>query len=188
MVAMSAASSVAGASSMKPSSFTALARVRTFATRGEPFEARKLTQPLPDRLGSNATPARSRWHIVEYGAVGGNLRSLANGHVIHDAGTRGQHHVISERHAAGNSGLRDHHAMASDGGIVADLRHLVVAGRSHHVAKPVLADVTARMNDHAVTDQGMRDRGIGADRAIAADAYPGSDRGAGTDHGSGSDL
>ena len=69
-----------------------------------------------------------------------------------------------------------------------DLGNLAVAGRSHHVAEPVLADVAAGMNDHPIADQGMRDRGVGADRAIAADAHVRSDDGAGADQRPGADL
>ena len=44
------------------------------------------------------------------------------------------------------------------------------------------------MDDHAVADQRMNDRGAGADRAVAANGDPGPNHGAGSDQRSGADL
>src|SRR2546423_2643739 len=125
MAAWRAAWGVAGPSPRDLPYFISPARAPPAATCGEPLETRKLAQPLVNRLGANPTPARSRRHIAENSAECGNLRSFANGYVIHNAGTRSQHHEIFERHTAGDSGLRNHHAMTPDRGIVADLNQIV---------------------------------------------------------------
>jgi hypothetical protein len=44
------------------------------------------------------------------------------------------------------------------------------------------------MHDHAIAQQGVADRGVGADHALAADAHPRPDHGIGADHRAGPDL
>src|SRR5713101_5358460 len=70
----------------------------------------------------------------------------------------------------------------------ADLRHFEMAAPAHHITEPVLSDAASRMNDDAIADQRMRERGSRADRAVAADAHGGPDDGAGLEHGSRPDL
>ena len=53
-----------------------------------------------------------------------------------------------------------------------DLRDLLMPARRRQIAEAVLADARAGMDDHAVADQRVNDRGAGADRAVAADARP----------------
>ena len=60
----------------------------------------------------------------------------------------------------------------------ADLRHLRDARAAPGtIAEAVLADARAGMDDDAVADQRMHQRGAGADRAVAADAHAGPDHG-----------
>ena len=61
------------------------------------------------------------------------------------------------------------------------LRDFLMSLRTRQIAEAVLADASAGMDDHAVADQSVQDRGAGADRAIAADADIGTDDRAGPD-------
>ena len=60
--------------------------------------------------------------------------------------------------------------------------------RSRQIAKSVLADAGAWMDDHAITDQRMLDRRAGADRAVAADAHARPDDRTDRDHCAAADL
>src|SRR5262245_43449364 len=69
-----------------------------------------------------------------------------------------------------------------------DLRDLVGSARPAHKPEAVLSDGAAGVDDDAVADQRMHDRGPRPDRAIAPDAYMGADRGPRADHGAAADL
>src|SRR5512134_1495099 len=99
MVAMSAVSSIVGASTIDPSSLFAIATAAPARTR-KTFETCDFPHPFADRLGANATPARACRYVVVDVADGRALRALADRHVILDAGARRQHHEVAERHAA----------------------------------------------------------------------------------------
>src|SRR5271156_3849292 len=68
------------------------------------------------------------------------------------------------------------------------LGNLLVTSWRRQIAKAVLADPGARMDDHAVTDQRVLDGDTGADNAVAPNAYVGTDHSAGPDHRAGPDL
>src|SRR5262245_28013447 len=85
-------------------------------------------------------------------------------------------HVVRDLHQIVDLGsLPDHgvtNGPAIDSGVGADfdivldndapnLRHLVGSARAWHIAKAILANRAARMDDDPVTDQGVHDRGIG---------------------------
>ena len=70
----------------------------------------------------------------------------------------------------------------------AHLRHLAVAIWPHHKAESVLPDTATRMDDHAVANEGMDDRGVRSDRAIAADSNIGTDNRSCADDRARSDL
>src|SRR4029453_12635278 len=88
---------------------------------------------------------------------------------------------------------------AVDGGIGADfdivldddpsdLGNLVGAFGATDKAEAILPDRAAGMNDHAIADQRMHDRGFRPDRTIAADTDAGGDDGSGSDHRSAANL
>ena len=96
--------------------------------------------------------------------------------------------IVSDRAPAVDGGVgADLHVVADDH--AADLRHLQVALGAHREPEPVLADAHTGMDDDAVADDGMRQRGAGTDVAVPAHHHPESDhsagrnRRAGTDHG-----
>src|SRR5262249_46850553 len=70
----------------------------------------------------------------------------------------------------------------------ADLRDLEMSRRSHHEAETVLADADAGMDDHAVADERVHERGAGADRRVAADPNARADHGVGAEHRARADL
>ena len=53
------------------------------------------------------------------------------------------------------------------------LRNFLMPLRTRQIAEAVLADTGAGMDDDAIADQRVQDRGAGADRAVASDATPG---------------
>jgi len=63
-----------------------------------------------------------------------------------------------------------------------------MALRGGQIAKTVLANARAGMDDDAIADQRMLDRHTGADGAVAADAHARPDDRAGRDHRAGADL
>src|SRR5580704_1042464 len=69
-----------------------------------------------------------------------------------------------------------------------NLRHLDMARGAHHVAKSVLANADARVNDHPITDQGVNDGTADPDRTITANPDRGPDDSGRTDQGSRPDL
>ncbi len=70
----------------------------------------------------------------------------------------------------------------------AGLRNLLMALRTWQIAETVLADAGAGMDDHAIADQRMQDRGAGTDRAAAPDADIRTDNRAGRDQRAGADF
>src|SRR5258707_7036827 len=59
----------------------------------------------------------------------------------------------------------------------ADLWHFRVRAPAQRIAKAVLAETAARMNDHPVPDQGMQNRALRADRTIASAGHARPDDG-----------
>src|SRR4029079_10636613 len=64
----------------------------------------------------------------------------------------------------------------------AELRHLDVTARAKLIAKSVVADLAASVDDHVVANQRVHDRGIRTDRAVPADLHVGPDHRVGTDY------
>src|SRR5690349_6949213 len=108
MAAMSAAASVVGAASIKPSSLLAVALARITGAGGETFDAEQFPQPPPDRLGGNAGPANPWRDVPHHDAPGRKRRSFTDPPVIDDPDARRQHHKILDRHASGNPSLGHH--------------------------------------------------------------------------------
>src|SRR5882724_7701791 len=69
-----------------------------------------------------------------------------------------------------------------------NLGNLVGSARASHIAKAILPNGTAGVDDDPVADQGMHDRGIGPDRAVATDADLRPNDRPGPDHGPAADL
>src|SRR5260370_42445143 len=59
----------------------------------------------------------------------------------------------------------------------ADLWHFRMRMPAQRIAKAVLAETAARMNNHPVPDQGMQNRTLRADRTVAPDAHARPDHG-----------
>src|SRR6185437_1816826 len=89
-----------------------------------------------------------------------DLRSLANDGIPNSA-------AIDGRSRADLDVILYDHA--------AYLRHFEMAFSSHHKSETVLTNLTARVNDDPVADQGIADRRICADRTIASDPHAGAD-------------
>src|SRR5207253_6229794 len=117
---------------------------------------------------------------------------VPNRHATRDAALRHQdavpadHAVVSYLHEVIDLGpLADHGvaaAAAVDRGVdpdldvvlhddAAKLRHLDVAACARLIAKAVVPDMAAGVDDDAVAEQRMHDRGVRADRTIAADRH-----------------
>ena len=64
-----------------------------------------------------------------------------------------------------------------------DLRHFQMAAPPRSEAETVLPDRGAGMNDHAIADQSVGDRGAGADRAVPANPHLRTDDGIGPNDG-----
>src|SRR5215471_4830505 len=141
--------------------------------------------------------------------TGAKDHEILDCHTARNSGLRHQHamtsngNIVADLHQVVDLGALPYDGVAIgpsvDGAASADLdvvlnddapnlRHLHVAGGRHHISEPVLANVGAGVNDHAVTQQGMNDGTAGADRAIAADADGRSDDGVSGDQCAGADL
>src|SRR5262249_55039355 len=167
-------------------------------------------QPFAERTGGKSAPAHARRYIGDDPAARTELRAGADREMIGYSDLPAQHSVVSDLDAAGNSGLGDDEAMATDRAIVADLDQIIDLGAladdciatraavdrrvgadldgvlddhaprlrdldrfalARKKAESVLTDPAARMDDDAVSDQGVHDRGTGPDRAMPADAH-----------------
>src|SRR5690606_36662653 len=115
-------------------------------------------------------------------------RPVADGNGAGNAAMGGEHATTSDPYIMGDldeiiylGPLADHRIgkrAAIDRGVGADLDvvldddaaelgHLVEAGAARHVAEAVLADAHAGMDDDAVAEKCVLDRGAGADIAVA---------------------
>src|SRR6516225_8332471 len=134
--------------------------------------------------------------VLQRGAPGNS--GLSNQHTVPS-----NHHIVANLNEIVDLGTFADHGVADrpavDGGTGADLdvvlnnhapdlRNLQVTGCPHQKTEPVLADATARMDNHPVPDQRMRDRRPGPDVAVASDANARPHNHVGRDPCSGSDL
>src|SRR6202035_4515805 len=111
--------------------------------------------PLPLRPRRKAAPYRARRHVLVDGGSRSQHRALADGDVRDDAGARSQHHVILQRHAAAEPGLRDDDAMPADDAIVPDLAEVIDLGSlaDHGLAHSAAVDPGSRSDlDIVVND------------------------------------
>src|SRR5262249_28167075 len=106
-------------------------------------------------------------------------------HQIVDLGALADHRIAIGS-AIDRGPCPDFHVVLQDD--PTELQDLAMALCSHHVAEAVLSDCAAWMHDHAIADQGVGNRDVGADYAVAADAHVRSNGGARVDHGASSDL
>ena len=106
-------------------------------------------------------------------------------HQIVDLGALADDGIAGGAAVDGRIGADLHIVLNDD---AAGLRDFLMALRARQIAKPVLADTGARMDDDAIADQRMLDRRAGADRAVAADANARPDNRADRDHRAGADL
>ena len=118
-------------------------------------------------------------------AMAANRHVVPDLHQVIDLGTLADHGVAD--------GAAVDHGPCADLDIVlnddaAELRHFLMAPRTHHIAEAVLPDVAARVNDHPVADEGMDKRGAGPDEAITPDAHGRSDHRIGRNYRAGADL
>ena len=106
-------------------------------------------------------------------------------HQVVDLGALADHGIADRTAVDGSTGADFHIVLDDD---AADLRDFKTASAAHHEAKAILADLAAAMNDDPIADQGVADRGAGADRAVAADPDLGTDHAVGAYHRAGADL
>src|SRR5262249_20639423 len=106
-------------------------------------------------------------------------------HEVVDLGALADHR-IAERAAIDAAVGTDLHVVLDDD--AAHLGHFEVPPGPHGKAEAVLADAHARMQQHAVADQRVRDAGAGADVAVAADGAAIAHHGAGRHHRAAPDL
>src|SRR6202035_1870783 len=100
-------------------------------------------------------------------AVSPDLAVVSDLHQIVDLGALADDGVAAGAAVDGRIGADLHIVLNDD---AAGLRDFLMALRARQIAKTVLADTGARVDDDAIADQRMLDRRAGADRAIAADA------------------
>src|SRR5262249_33530324 len=139
--------------------------------------------------GTPGNPGLSNEHTVP-----SNHHIVANLNEIVDLGTLADHGVADRPAVDGGTGA-DLDVVLNDD--APDLRNLKMPACPHQKAEPVLPDAAARMDDHPVSDQRVRDRRPGPDVAVASDANarphnhvgcypgPGSDLGVGSNDGAG---
>src|ERR1700704_6652171 len=142
---------------MRLSLFIVAARGRPAIFSGEARKGRDFAHPLPDGPCWPAPRPGAGGDLAPYDAGGGDLRALADRDVIMHAHARRQNHEILDGDAARNSGLRDHHAMASDRRIVTDLNQVVDLGS---------------LPDHSIAEAAAIDGGQGSDLDIILDDDP----------------
>src|SRR5262249_44855658 len=80
----------------------------------------------------------------------------------------------------------DFHVILNDD--AADLGYFCVRVSAQRIAKAVLAEMAAGMNDHPVPDQAMQNRALRTDRTIAPDTHARSNDGMGGDNRAGPDF
>src|SRR5262249_8336110 len=105
-------------------------------------------------------------HTAGYAALGDDDAMTADRHIVSDL------HKVVDLGAFADPGLAvrtpidrgpgtDFHIVLQDDST--ELQHFAMTFCSHHVAESILPDCAARMQDHAVADQGIGNRHIGAD-------------------------
>src|SRR5215468_1803461 len=99
---------------------------------------------------------------------------VADLHQVVDLCTLAYHGIAVSSAIDGASGSNFDIVLDDD---AADLRHLRMCVSAERIAKAVLAEPTAWMNNHPVTHKGMQDRAMWADRTVSPDAYARSNHG-----------
>ena len=96
----------------------------------KPFNGLHLAEPLLQRFGWRAAPARACRHIAVDNANSCDLRALTNRNVGVQADTGAQHNKVLKCRTAGNSRLSNHNTMPPNAHIVAYLDQIVDLGPS----------------------------------------------------------
>src|SRR6185312_6970858 len=104
-------------------------------------------------------PMLARRYVADNGGAGGELGAFADRDVGDDADTGRQDHVVFQRHAAGEAGLRHDDAVLADNHVVADLDEVIDLGpgADDGVAHTAAVNVGAGADLHVVADDDPAD-------------------------------